>query len=314
MSIDPCGRDDGDSSKPGNRQLTRRACLGSLAAVAATGVGGVASATDEYELVELSPGERHHVEIEGGDSLENVLYDQTAEGSQVVISARGADWTIRNVGVAGPNVGHGAQFGVADTGGGTSTIENVYLGDGAIDAHRTGLGIWVAPDHRGVLEIERVNVQGMGDNSFYCSAPGSDGEVHIDSCYSKDSWVAHYRLARGSVTNSVAVNTSAGRDGRGLWAWAPGPVEVEGCSFAMNGRHFSFDVGANNSASQVRVVDTEYDTGRDGGSTVNGALDLRSGNGTDPVDEVPDGCPTTAEEAAGGDETRVWSPFVGRRH
>jgi len=311
MSIDLSGR-EGDSSERGSETVTRRACLGSLVAIAGAGTAGVASATDEYELVELSPGERHLVEMGDGDSLENVLYDQTAEGSQVVINARGAGWTIRNVGVSGPNVGHGAQLAVADTGGATSTIENVYLGDGSIDVHRTGLGIWVAPDHSGVLEIERVNIQGMGDNSFYCSPPGGGGEVHIDSCYSKDSWVAHYRLARGSLTNSVAVNTGSGPDGRGLWAWAPGPVEVEDCAFAMNGRHFSFDVGANNNASQVRVVDTEYDTGREGGSTVNGNLDLRSGNGTDPEDEIPRGCPTSPEEAAEGDASRSWSPFVGR--
>ncbi|WIV67059.1 hypothetical protein [Natrialbaceae archaeon AArc-T1-2] len=285
-----------------NSRLTRRSYVRSLAAVATATTGAAALGTasaDEYEVVELEPGERHEVQVGDGETLENKLYDQTADGAQVVIVAQGTDWTVRNIGIAGENVAEGAQFGVADTGGNTSTIENVYLGDGAIDQHRAGLGMWVSPQHNGHLDVERVNIQGMGDNSFYCSPPGGSGTVHIDRCYSKNSWVAHYRLAQGKVTNCVAVNDGEDHDGRGIWAWAPGPVEVENCHLLMNDRHNAFVGGASNQGSRIEVTDTEWDTGvvESNGSTI----EFVSGNGRDPEDVVPDGCPTSPEEAASGD-------------
>ena len=276
--------------------------MAGLATAALATVAACAGAADErdYEVIELEPDQRLTVSVESGETLENVLYDQTAPNAQVVIAAHGTDWTVRNVGIRGQHNGRGAHFGVSDRGNGTSRIENVYMGDGAIDEHRAGLGIWVAPHHNGHLDIERVNIQEMGDNSFYCSAPGGSGTVDIRNCYSANSWVAHYRLARGTVENCVAVNDERHRDGRGIWAWAPGPVEVNDCQLVMNGRHYAFDVGANNRASRVVVTDTQYDDGFNGGTTVNGDLELVDGNGTDPEDVVPEGCPTSPEAAAGG--------------
>ncbi len=287
--------------------LTRRSYVRSLTAVAAatTSVAGIGtvSADDDYELVELEAGERRVVEVGDGETLENKLYDQSADGAQTVITAYGSEWTVRNVGVRGENSGDDAQFGVADTGNATSTIENVYLGDGAIDRHRAGLGIWVSPDHNGHIDIERVNIQEMGDNSFYCSAPGSagGGTVDIDRCYSANSWVAHFRLAEGSVTNSVAVNDENHQDGRGVWAWPSGPVEVRDCHIAMNGRHYSLVAGADG-PSRIDVYDTEYDTTYNGGLNEphGGSVEFHGDNGTDPEDFVPEGCPTSPEGAATG--------------
>ena len=297
------------SNERRNSGLTRRSYVRSLAAVAAatTSVAaiGTATADDDYEVIELDPGERLVVDVGDGETLENKIYDQSADGAQTVITAYGTDWTVRNVGVKGKNSGNDAQFGVADTGNGTSTIENVYLGDGAIDQHRAGLGIWVAPEHNGHIDIERVNIQEMGDNSFYCSAPGSagGGTVDIDHCYSANSWVSHFRLAEGSVTNSVAVNDERHQDGRGVWAWPSGPVEVRDCHIAMNGRHYSLVAGAEG-PSQIDVYDTEYDTDYNSGLNEphGGSVNLYEGNGNNPEDFVPEGCPTSPEEAAtGGD-------------
>ncbi|MHC3438092.1 hypothetical protein ACYJ1Y_08285 [Natrialbaceae archaeon A-gly3] len=310
MSKPPRTAEDEIATERGrNSGLSRRSYVRSLAAVAAatTSVAAIGTTTadddDDYELVELEAGERRVVEVGDGETLENTVYDQSADGAQAVISATGTDWTVRNVGFKGKISGKDAQFGVADTGNGTSTIENVYVGDGAEDGHRVGLGIWVTPEHNGHLDIERVNVQEMGDNSFYCSAPGSagGGTVDIDRCYSANSWVSHFRLAEGSVTNSVAVNDESHKDGRGVWAWPSGPVEVRDCHLAMNGRHYSIVAGAKG-PSQVDVYDTEYDTGYHGGVNEpdGGTVDLRDGNGTDPEDIVPEGCPTSPEEAATG--------------
>ena len=282
--------------------LDRRSYLkltGGVLAAAPVGTVGVAAA-EEYETYTLSSGEHRQWHVGDGETFENVLIDATAGGCWPQIVAHGTDWTIRNVGIEGRLGNSNAIFGVSDRGGNTSVIENVYLGDGATDGHRHGLGIWVAPPHNGHLEIRNVNIQEMGDNSFYCSAPGGagGGTVDIDGCYSANSWVSHFRLAKGRVTDSVAVNDSRHEDGRGVWAWAPGPVEVDGCHLAMNGRHYSL----HSRGSQLSVSNTEYDTGYNGGTRQvdGGSIDLVSGNGNDPDDFVPDGCPTSAEEAASG--------------
>ena len=277
--------------------LNRRSYLKTAGAAAAAAVGiagAVPVAADEYDVVELSANERHVVRLGDGDIVENVLFDQRANNAQVVFNARATNWTIRNVGVVGRHKGRGAYIGCCDNGGGTSRIENVYLGDGALNQHRVGLGIWVAPDHSGHLDIERVNIQEMGDNSFYCSAPASSGggTVSIDRCYSRDSWVSHYRLPDGEVTNSVAVNTAAHRDGRGVWAW--GNAEVRNCHLQMNGRHNAFVAG---DGASIDVWDTEWDNGRAG----RGRITLHGENGRNPEDFVPDGCPSSAEMAASGE-------------
>lgn len=292
--------DDGN-----NGLLSRRSYLGAAGAALAALPVAVGSATAaEYETVTVSSGEHKTINVEDGETYENVLIDVTASGATATIVAHGTDWTIRNVGFKGrlesPDE---VCLGVSDRQGGTSRIENVYIGDGASTGHRDGLGIWVAPEHSGHIDIERTNIQEMGDNSFYCSAPGSGGggTVDIDRCYSANSWVAHFRLSEGSVTNSVAVNDERHKDGRGVWAWAPGPVTVDNCQLAMNGNHYSVVAGANGAGGPVEVTNTEYDTGFNGGShEPDGSITWGEGNGTDPQDVVPEGVPTSAEEAASG--------------
>ena len=291
--------DDRSAGTGTQSSITRRRCLGSIVAtgLAAGGlVGAAATTAAAYEELALEAGERRTISLESSETFENTLIDCTADGAHVTIVAHGTDWTVRNVGIEGAVAGGEAVFGVSDSGDG-STIENVYVGDGAEPGHRNGLGIWIAPQHEGHIDIERVNVQEMGDNSFYCSAPGGSGTVDLRHCYSANSWVAHYRLARGTVENCTALNDERREDGRGIWAWAPGPVEVRDCNLVMNGRQYAFDVGANNQASTVEVTDTEWDDSYNGGTTENGELEFESGNGTDPEDVVPEGCPESALDA-----------------
>ncbi len=295
---------DADASSNGGL-LDRRSYLrlaGAVSAGTAMAAGAAAAATDDYEVVEVPAGQREVVNVGSGETLENVLYDISANGAAVTIAAYGTDWTLRNIGIRGRYSANQAAIGAADTGGGTSTIENVYIGDGAESGHRVGLGIWVAPDHNGHLEIERVNIQEMGDNSFYCSAPGGQGTVDIRNCYSANSWVSHYRLARGTVENCVALNDSRHQDGRGVWAWAPGPVEVKGCDLDMNGRHYSIVAGGNSPGATVSVEDTQWDSSFHGGyRDTNGRVQWGGGNGNSPDgSRIPEGCPTTPEEAAAG--------------
>ncbi|MCW8172993.1 hypothetical protein D8S78_16030 [Natrialba swarupiae] len=133
----------------------------------------------------------------------------------------------------------------------------------------------------------------MSDNAFYCSAPGTDwgrgGTVALRDCYAANSWVSQYRVAEG-LENCVAAVTDDReyRRGRGLWAWSPGPVDVDGCQFAMNGHHYSFVAGANEE-SRIDVRDTEWDDEFHGGWNTygDGTVNFKSGSGNDPRNVVP---------------------------
>lgn len=305
-----------DASNPSdngrNTPLTRRSYVQSLAAVAtaavSAGAAGTVAADNEYEVIEA---ENQTVTIDDGETWENKLIDMTS-GQDIIINAEGTDWTIRNVGFHGENTsGTGsATFGVADTGGNTSTVENVYLGDGAAEGNQAPNGhgqtaFWVNPDHSGHIDFENVNIQGFADNAIYASAPGNagGGTIHIDSCYAANCYVSHFRLAtEGSkVTNSSVLVDGDGYEGRGIWAWAPGTIEVDGCQIEMNGANTAIDAGANGNGTEVVVSDTDYDdqagVAEHDGSTVQ----LEDDVGTDPEAFVPDGVPTSAEEAAGAE-------------
>ncbi|MFU8867388.1 hypothetical protein [Natronococcus sp.] len=289
--------------------LTRRSYVQSLAAVAtaavSVGATGAAAADEQYEVIEA---EGQTVTISDGETWENKLIDMTT-GGDITVIAEGTDWTIRNVGFHGENTsGAGsATFGVADTGGATSTVENVYLGDGSDSQNGSGTGhgqtaFWVNPDHSGHIDFRNLNIQGFADNAIYASAPGNagGGTVHIDGCFAANCYVSHYRLAtEGSrVTNSSVLVDEEGFEGRGIWAWAPGTIEVDGCQLEMNGANTAIDAGANGNGTTVVVSDTDYDEGAGVAEHDGSSVQFDDDVGTDPEAFVPDGVPTSAEEAA----------------
>lgn len=289
-------------------RLSRRSYLGLTGAAV---LGAIASRTvsaSTHETVTVAEGEREIVEIGDSETLENVLFDVTAPGAGVTIIAKGTNWTIRNVAVEGEvEMGNHTILGVADTDNGTSSIENVWLGDGSAYEEKGATGLWVDPAHDGHLEIDGVNIQNMSDNAFYCSAPGDDhgcgGTVAIRNSYAANSWVSHFRLSSGTVENCVASVTSDRqyRKGRGIWAWSPGDVDVRNCHLDMNGHHYSFVAGANGEGSRINVSDTEWDDTFYGGwrTIGDGTVNFEGGNGTNPQNIVPDGCPASVEEALG---------------
>ena len=295
-----------------NSGLTRRNYVRSLAAVAtattALGGAGAASAQDDYEVIEA---EGQTITIGAGETWENKLIDMTT-GQDIIVTAHSSDWTIRNVGFKGENTsGTGsATFGISDTAGGTCTVENVYLGDGSSTGNGNPNGhgqtaFWVAPDHSGHIDFKNVNIQNFADNAIYASAPGNKGggTIHIDSSFAANCYVSHFRLAtEGSkVTNSsVSVDASEGYVGRGIWAWAPGTVEVDNCQIEMNGQNSAIVAGANGSPTQVSVTNSDYDEGAGISEEAGSNVQLGDGVGTDPEAVIPDGVPTSPEAAASG--------------
>ncbi|ELY49373.1 hypothetical protein C495_00370 [Natronorubrum sulfidifaciens JCM 14089] len=265
------------------------------------------TAAEDYEVIEAAG---QTITIGDGEAWENKLIDMTT-GQDIVITAHGSEWTVRNIGFKGENTsGTGsATFGISDGAGGTSTVENVYLGDGSSDGNGNPNGhgqtaFWVAPDHSGHIDFKNVNIQGFADNAIYASAPGNSGggTIHIDSCFAANCYVSHYRLAtEGSkVTNSSVYVDNEGYAGRGIWAWSPGTVEVEDCQIEMNGHHTAIDAGANGQGTNVVLRNTDYDA--DGGIAehAGSSVQLEDDTGTDPEAFVPAGTPTSPEEAAAG--------------
>lgn len=278
--------------------VSRRSYLGAVGFALADAPTGTTASSAGYDTVTVSRDAREIVRVDDGETLENVVYDVTASGAGVSIVAVGTDWTIRNVGVYGRvEMGDNSVFSVGDTDGGTSRIENVWLGDGDEYRRKGATGFWTPPSHDGHLEIERVNVQNMSDNAFYCSPPGtgSGGTVAFRDCYAANCWVSQYRLAEGTVENCVASVTDSRpyRQGRGVWAWSPGTVEVVGSHIDTNGHHYSFRAGANGDSSELTITGTEWDDGFNGGWTAQSGstVEFTTGNGTDPRNRVPDGCP-----------------------
>lgn len=296
-----------------NSLLTRRSYVRSIAAAAvATSAGAAAttaSADDGVERITIDNGEDRTIHVDSGETFENKIIDCTASNARATVAAHGTDWTIRNVGIEGElDVGApGAVFGISDTGNGSSTFENVYIGDGSSNAGQATAetAIWVSPEHNGHIDFERVNVQGFPDNGIYASAPGGagNGTIHIDHCFAANNRVANFRIgSEGSaVTNSCVLNDGNGYDGRGIWVWAPGPCEVDNCQLEMNGNHYSIRAGANGNGSTAVVSETDYDTEFHGGINEDGStVELDDSVDTNPEAFIPDGVPTSPDEAASG--------------
>lgn len=261
-----------------------------------------------YDVETIDAGERRVVPIPSGGVLENTLYDVTANNARVVFNSNGGNWTMRNIGVRG-QIDYDdtdAMAGIDDTQGGTSTVENVYFGDGTVPTNTaTGwTGFWVNPNHSGTINFINCNVSGVSDNAFYASAPGGSGVCNFYDCYASNNATSHYRLAQGELEGCVVYDSPSSHQpgGRGVWAWSPGTVEVRDCVFDMNGRHWSIRSGAHTGSTHVDVWDTDYDTENNGGlMEAQGTITLHSGNTTNPNAYVPEGTPTSAEEAASGE-------------
>lgn len=263
---------------------------------------------DEYEIIEVPSDEHEVYRLDDDETFENKLIDVSNDGASFTINARDrTDWTIRNIGFSG--ISDGTVFiGASNPEENTECIiDNVYMGDGTVEGRRSGVGIYVGEEHEGLISINRVYAEGLGDNAFYCSK--GSGSVHFSDCYSKNSWVSHYRLSNGVVANCVAVNDGNPRshdrpnyDGRGVWAVDGNEdVWVIDSDLAMNGRHYSLYVGEGGFDNTFLVTGTQWDNQLNNGyRAADEEITFGSANGNNPVDHVPPGCPTDAEEAAMG--------------
>lgn len=307
MARDSPVRDGGSDSN--RRGFDRRSMLKLTGAVAGSAVAAsTVSASEDYEVIEARG---QTIQIGDGETLENVLFDMTTGQGVTIVTRHSTDWTIRNVGFHGYNEGSGFRMGLSDAGGGNSLVENLYLGDGSAKVgdfvHGPG-AIFLGPEHDGHITFRHCNVQGYPNNGFYCSN-ASPGTVRFEHCLAKNNGVANFRTDHGEIHNCVAYNdnTSYGWDGgyseengRPTWFWASGPVDIYDSN--LSGQNWTRNrvliAGANNSPSTVRMHSgaIEGNVHEANGSSIT----VDSSVGSSPDLSVPEGCPTSAAEAASG--------------
>ena len=224
------------------------------------GLAGVASARIDrssgpgYEVWTVTDQQTY--DLSDGETLSNVLVDQSAPGARLTIRARNTSgWTVKNVGFVG--VGQYGdkefQFQVSCPSGASGRIEDVWMNGkarGGQSATSLG-GIYVRSSHAGHLDVRHTYIEGFGNNACYASAVGKDGgrngTTTLENCYHRDNTVSQFRIgAPGDrVRNCVGVvDDPKGRRGtypyfndqnaRGIWGKHFPNQNVENSSFYVS--------------------------------------------------------------------------------
>jgi hypothetical protein len=293
---------------------------GAAASFAALGGANTAGAAS-YETITVPAGERYVRRIGSDESFENVLVDVSASGAGFKLVASGTGWAIRNVGIGGriDATGHDEVFNLAVEEGGTGLVENLYLGDGAVDGNRAP--IFVPLGHAGTMTVRRLHIRHWPNNGFYGSAPGrgerdnGDGAVRIESSYARNNNIDGFRLGTdGSSLRNSVVHVDGdvpdvfggAENARGLWIKEGGRVTIENCDILIDHPDGGYCIrqgdGKDGDDGVARVVDSEIATtisrSRFRGNVTTSSV------GRDPDVTPPAGVPMSAEEAAsGGDST-----------
>jgi len=305
-------RDGETIDDSGNDGLLHRRSYMKLAGAttAAAALGGTASAAaDDYEVIEARG---QTIRVGRGDTFENKLIDFTT-GESFLIYVEGANSVIRNIGFKG--LYRGASFIISiNAGQGDILFENIYLGDGATKegadfVHGPG-AVFMHKGSQADLTFRHCNVQGFPNNGFYCSNTPVGGSVRFESCFGKNNGVSTFRCGSedDEIVNCVAYNdtTDYGRgyggyietDGRPVWVWNGGTVTIRDSHFADGPYPYALVAGANGSPGSVDFQSGGYrgTIQRASGSTVSIGSDVSR----NPDLSIPDGVPTSPEEAASG--------------
>ena len=304
-----------DSSAP--RTISRRrVLLGATGAVCSTGalaVGG-ASATDEaYELVEVAANSTWEYQISAGETFENYLFDVSAPGAEIFVTANADDFVCRNVGLSG-RVDSNRNPGLFQFQG-TGVIECLYMGDGVLEDEFVDQGtIGVPADHAGHLTFRHIYMEGWDAEGLYAADPGGHsnhpggrGTVTIEDSYFAEMGNAttgtgnHVRLASdGSVIENCVIVNEETAHGRGLWTLYGDPsqtVTAVDCEISMPDQPA---VISDHSPHHGQPAILELHGGNLDGEIHGDYVEVAADVGSDPDLSVPDGVPTSAEEAASG--------------
>ncbi|QLG48572.1 right-handed parallel beta-helix repeat-containing protein [Natrinema halophilum] len=281
--------------------IDRRSYLklaGATAITAGVGASAASAAGGEYDVIEARG---QTIRIDSGETWENKLID-FGDRNDILIVAKGTNWTIRNVGFTGTIPYNETIFGVCDSGSGTSVMENIYFGEstGEQPASERSICIWVDPDHSGHLDVKRVTFNVPGNNGIYGSAPaynGNGGSIALDSCYGNDCHHTAFRIGDCgmSIENCMSYKSGTRAANRNAWVWEGdygGGATIRNSHFITNGTGGSVVTYGN---PNLTIDNVHTDDGR--------------GDGSNPRHFVPEGCPESGEEAArGGSDDGSSSP------
>ncbi|WP_440764673.1 hypothetical protein [Natronorubrum sp. DTA7] len=334
MARDLAERDDGENGgkrlfnadkADNNTLLDRRSYLKLAGAttVAAAATAGTASASGTYETIRARG---QTIRIGRGQTYENKLFDLTT-GDTVLLVVDGPNSTIRNIGFKGLHRGDGFMISI-NANPGNVLIENVYLGDGSTKegadfVHGPG-ACFMHRNNRADVTFRHCNVQGWPNNAFYCSNTAHGGSVRFEHCFGKNNGVTTFRCASGNdaIIGCVAYNDNTDygpgyggygeTNGRPVWIWNGGTVTVRDSHFADGPYPHAFVAGANNSPGRANFQSggIRGNIHRGSGSRVN----VGSAVSNNPDLSIPDGVPTTAEEAASGGERRSRGDYDDLQH
>jgi len=264
--------------------------LASATAVAAgVGTSAASAAEGDYEVIEARG---QSIRIDSGETWENKLID-FGDRNNITITAKGSNWTIRNIGFTGTIPYNETIFGVCDSGSGTSVMENIYFGEstGEQPSSERSICIWVDPSHSGHLDVTNVNFNVPGNNGIYGSAPaynGDGGTIALEGCYGNDCHHTAFRIGDCgmSIENCVSYKSGTRAANRNTWVWEGnygGGATVRNSHFITNGTGGSV---VTNGSPNLTLENVHTDDGR--------------GDGSNPQHFVPDGCPESGAEAASG--------------
>jgi subtilisin len=234
----------------------------STSTVSAAEVSGVTvTQRDGYELWTVQEGEKVVLEMGDGDTLENVLIDQTAPGAQFYVTAVGnpTGWAIRNVswrGIGYVNDVPESWAGVFQMSlSGDGVVQNVFIDNRVPEGGRGEThigGAYLIPHHSGHIDFRNTFIAGCGNNAVYASKPGDGGNggtIAFTDCYHRDNTVSQFRIGTPGcrVRNSVAVlndpdgrrgsypgyaaDNDSGKNARLVWGRHCDDMVTEDCAF-----------------------------------------------------------------------------------
>ncbi|RBI64019.1 hypothetical protein DMJ13_05820 [halophilic archaeon] len=291
----------------GRRSYLRMAGAATAAAVGANVTTGLSTA-GQYETITVSAGEIKTIDVGDGQTFENKLIDQSAQGAAAKINASGSDWTIRNVGFKGKAGPTDFTIIPSVSSGGKGLVENVYMGDGietnsANEAEAGGVWVNANAPHQGDLTFRSCNIQKYANNGLYASGPGAalgaggGGPVKVEGCYCASNDIANVRLGTpGSYmkdtvieNNDAPVHHPNGPNKRGFWGWYV-PITVKNSDITVT----EYDaVNGGFHGGKVAVKNSEVK------GTTSGSVSTTSVS-SNPKTKVPKKVPKSAEQAANG--------------
>lgn len=279
---------------------------------------------------DIDSNNHYDINVGDGETLENVMIDNTAPDAMIRIFCNGGGWTVRNIGFRGEmdyftgTNSYGTISGrhplyVADVPAGeVGVFDQIYMGDGCQSRGVAGAA-FVNRNIQGTIYYRRMNVQEWIDNGLYCSAHGKEGggTIVVEDCYLANNTTDNCRLAAGDIfRDSVSLSIKSGGEkgngrggwtdlNRGMWGREGGlspPVEISNVDFEHPWEGSGGTIYAGEPGVSVEVYDSRFGEWPDAQlRPKSGEITLVSGNGGSPDTSVPEGVPLTATAAATGD-------------